>query len=108
MAIQQREDDDGAVQCRHHARTVAHTARHQALSKQILLTLEYADDAPWYVISDPTRLHQIMLNLISNSIKFTPPQGTITLSVRAYTTNPYERPAQCSAATLSAGTTSAS
>ena len=34
------------------------------------------------VIGDETRLMQILMNLLSNSIKYTPPGGTITLTIR--------------------------
>lgn len=41
-----------------------------------------ADVAPW-VRADPERLQQILLNLLSNSVKFTPEGGTVRVSVGA-------------------------
>lgn len=45
----------------------AEDARH----KQIELLLSYDDNFPNYVEGDPTRIKQIIMNLISNAIKFT-------------------------------------
>ena len=41
----------------------------------------YDPDIPEVLVGDPIRLHQIILNLISNAVKFTA-KGTITISVR--------------------------
>ena len=58
--------------------------QHQAQSRRVKLVLDYAHDAPRFVIGDPTRIHQLLLNLLSNSIKFTGSDhgvGAVTLSV---------------------------
>ena len=40
-----------------------------------------------YVIADITRIQQILLNLISNSIKYTQPNGHISLTIQEYPAN---------------------
>jgi len=49
--------------------------------KNIELVKEYDGNIPEVLIGDPARLHQILMNLMSNAIKFTP-KGKITVSVR--------------------------
>lgn len=44
---------------------------YQASSKQLELSLEIAPDVPWAVRTDGGKLREILLNLISNAIKFT-------------------------------------
>lgn len=51
------------------------------LDKNILLKAEYDDAIPLMLIGDPLRLRQIILNLISNAVKFTN-EGTISMNVR--------------------------
>jgi CheY-like chemotaxis protein/nitrogen-specific signal transduction histidine kinase len=50
--------------------------------KKIKLTLEQDPSIPARIITDDQRLAQVITNLISNSIKFTPEGGEITLSMR--------------------------
>lgn len=52
-----------------------------ALAKGVELRLAVAPDTPEAVMADAVRVRQIILNLLGNSIKFTPPGGHVTLSV---------------------------
>ena len=49
--------------------------------KNLELVMEYDDRIPEVVVGDPVRLHQIILNLVSNAVKFTS-EGSITVGVR--------------------------
>ena len=54
--------------------------RAQAYAKDLALRVDVAPDVPRWVRADPTRLKQILFNLLSNALKFTS-AGTIVLSV---------------------------
>jgi PAS domain S-box-containing protein len=49
--------------------------------KNLVLVKEYDDRIPIVLEGDPLRLHQIIINLVSNAVKFTH-RGRITVSVR--------------------------
>ncbi len=49
--------------------------------KNLQLVKEYDNNIPEVLVGDPVRLHQIILNLVSNAVKFTT-TGKITVSVR--------------------------
>ena len=49
--------------------------------KNLALFKEYDNKIPEVLVGDPVRLHQIILNLVSNAVKFTS-KGKITVSVR--------------------------
>jgi signal transduction histidine kinase/putative methionine-R-sulfoxide reductase with GAF domain/ActR/RegA family two-component response regulator len=54
--------------------------RHRAVEKKLGLAVAIADDVPVRVKGDSTRLRQILLNLLSNALKFTE-AGEVKLSV---------------------------
>ena len=49
--------------------------------KNLLLIKEYDGRIPEVLLGDPVRLHQIILNLVSNAVKFTS-KGIITVSIK--------------------------
>jgi signal transduction histidine kinase len=49
--------------------------------KQSLLSLKITDNAPTRVIGDSTRLSQVLINLIDNSLKFTEESGKVDIYV---------------------------
>ena len=58
-----------------------HTSYHlRTDEKGIAFSIEYPEDLPRWVFGDPTRLGQILNNLISNAIKFTD-KGRVSLKI---------------------------
>ncbi|MES9926647.1 MAG: response regulator [Candidatus Thiodiazotropha sp. 6PDIVS] len=54
--------------------------RPSAMEKSLDFRIELSPDVPFYISGDKTRLRQVLMNLINNSVKFTD-SGEITLQV---------------------------
>ena len=53
---------------------------HKAHQRGLELACRIAPEVPPFLLGDPTRIRQILMNLIGNAIKFTP-QGSITIAI---------------------------
>ncbi len=63
-----RLDTFNLLQC---IEDIVQLARPSTQLKGLLLTMHVGPDVPKYVISDRTKLHRVLLNLLGNAIKFT-------------------------------------
>lgn len=62
-------------------KSMLHLFETKIQEKNLKLVKEYDSNIPTVLVGDPIRLHQIILNLVSNAVKFTS-EGKITVSVR--------------------------
>ena len=53
----------------------------KAAAKGLVLSHQYPDDRPDWFLGDPTRIRQVVMNLIGNAIKFTA-TGSVTVATR--------------------------
>jgi signal transduction histidine kinase len=71
-----------------HLAEAVHLMRGQSETSQVALRLE-ADDGMPILYADPRRLRQIVLNLLSNALKFTPKGGEVVVAA-TWTSTGYE------------------
>ncbi len=76
------EVEEGSVNPRDLIAEVCSMMRGRATEKGVELRMEFAGETPRAISTDPTRLRQILINLIGNAIKFTE-QGSITVALRS-------------------------
>lgn len=65
------------------AKQVVGSLQLQAQKAGVLLQKDIPSPAP-LLYADPQRMKQVLNNLVTNAIKFTPPEGTVTISARPY------------------------
>jgi signal transduction histidine kinase len=65
---------------------VAEAMETKVVSKDLTLKLDLPDSLPM-IWADEERIHQVVMNLLENSFKFTPAGGTITLRARLHNGN---------------------
>jgi len=61
---------------------VMFTLAQKASEKNISLTSKIDKDVQESVVSDAARLRQILINIVGNAIKFTPPKGEVDVTVK--------------------------
>lgn len=66
----------------------------KASEKGLTFSLEEDENMPRYVCSDEAKVRQILINLISNAIKFTT-QGSVTIQVRTQTADSHKPSCTC-------------
>ncbi len=58
-----------------------------ALDKRISVELESSDHIP-LLYADPDRVLEVLINLLDNAVKFTPPEGRVTVKLNMQETDP--------------------
>lgn len=53
-----------------------------AINKDVNMKYEFDPGLPEFIRSDRTKLHQILMNLVSNAIKFTPPKKNVFIKAK--------------------------
>ena len=68
------------------AKQVVTSLRLQAMKAEVILEKDIPTPVP-ELYADPQRMKQVLNNLVTNAIKFTPPAGTVTIRVRVVEEN---------------------
>jgi signal transduction histidine kinase/ActR/RegA family two-component response regulator len=58
---------------------IFHVNKAHAMKNSVVLNYSISDELPTFVNTDRTKLNQILMNLTSNAIKFTPPGKRVTI-----------------------------
>ncbi len=66
-------------------RNSVETFRGKAEEKNVRIKVHLEDDLPPEIVGDPTRLKQVLINLIGNAVKFVDSSGQIHVSVKSRT-----------------------
>ncbi len=69
------------------AKQVVTSLKMQAKKAAVILDKDIPEAAP-LIYADPQRMQQVLNNLVTNAIKFTPPHGTVTIRVRLHPEQP--------------------
>ncbi|WP_115711481.1 ATP-binding protein [Legionella sainthelensi] len=79
-----REDDvhEELFELRKNIQDIAHLVQPTLQMKKIKLNIEIDETVPNTVITDATKIHRVLLNLVGNAIKFTD-NGVVTIKVEA-------------------------
>lgn len=62
-------------------RQVVNEQKLEADKKNIVCTIRFADDLPM-ILTDPKLFRIVIVNILSNAVKYTPPKGTVACSIR--------------------------
>lgn len=63
---------------------------HKIAKKQIVFVMDISPDTPLHLVGDSFRLQQILINLVSNAVKFTDKKGKIVVRVQGRETGAHE------------------
>ena len=65
-------------------KNISNMANIRAEEKNIDLSVNISEDVPAHIFCDEMRITQVITNLLTNAIKFTPENGNVTLNVDVY------------------------
>ena len=81
MSSNRMKLDIGEVNIENLVASVVNQLRSMAIKKNIRLSFEFLNQDMTIIYGDKDRLRQVLINLVQNSIKFTPEEGIISVKV---------------------------